>query len=354
MGRKIASHSASSRSRHLSAIDLYSGSGAVTEGLKSIGFEVLAAVDSDPVSCTTYRTNHESVLLYEQDIQRLSPEKVRADLNHKGSIDLLVVCAPCQPFSTQNKKRFQDDPRAMLVLESIKFIEEFQPTLVFFENVPGIAANGPIDRLRCGLRGLGYKLGEARVIDAADCGVAQRRERCIMVAAKEQERIDRFYSSIRKQDPQSVADLISHLPALNSGERDESDPLHFARRHHPITLERLKHIPKNGGSRSSLPPRLQLKCHKGRDGDFPDVYGRMKWDTVAPTLTTGCTDLTKGRYAHPRDDRAITLREAALLQSFPPEYKFRGNSGQIARQIGNAVPVEMIKALESSFRQALE
>jgi len=353
MSRKIASNNTSSRNCLLSAIDLYSGSGAVTEGLKRIGFDVLAAVDSDPVSCKTYRANHEGVLLYEQDIQQLSPADVRSDLCHRGSIDLLVVCAPCQPFSTHNKNRFQDDPRASLILQSVKFIEEFHPTLVFFENVPGITANGPIDQLRCELGNRGYKLGEARVIDAADCGVAQRRERCIMVAAKEQERIDRFYSSMQKQEPKSVADLIFHLPALNSGERDESDPLHFARRHHPITLERLKHIPKNGGSRSSLPPRLQLECHKGRDGDFSDVYGRMKWNDVAPTLTTGCTDLTKGRYAHPRDDRAITLREAALLQSFPPEYKFRGNSGQIARQIGNAVPVEMIKALEPSFRQAL-
>ncbi|NTV94911.1 MAG: DNA cytosine methyltransferase [Thiobacillus sp.] len=338
----------------LTAIDLYSGSGAVTEGLKHIGFNVLAAVDSDPVSCKTYRANHEKVHLYERDIREVSPADIRKDIRHKGNISLLIVCAPCQPFSTQNKKRFQDDPRAALVLQAIKFIKEFSPSLVFFENVPGIAANGPIDQLRRDLHTFGYSLGELRVIDAADCGVAQRRERCIMVAAKEQERIDLFYASIRSCESRNVADLIGHLPSLGSGERDASDPLHFARRHHQITLERLKHIPKNGGSRSSLPKRLQLKCHKGRDGDFPDVYGRMKWDDVAPTLTTGCTDLTKGRYVHPRDDRAITLREAALLQSFPPEYKFCGNSGQIARQIGNAVPVEMIKALELPFRRALE
>jgi DNA (cytosine-5)-methyltransferase 1 len=353
MSQKKDSRNTSSGDWPLSAIDLYSGSGAVTEGLKRIGFDVLAAVDSDSVSCKTYRTNHADVLLYEKDIQGLSPVEVRTDLCHKDDIDLLVVCAPCQPFSTYNKKRLQDDPRASLVLQSVKFIKEFQPTLVFFENVPGIAANGPIDQLCCDLGRLGYKLGEPRVINAADCGVAQRRERCIMVAAQEQERIDLFYSSIRICKPKCVADLIRHLPALSSGQRDALDPLHFARRHHPITLERLKHIPKNGGSRSSLPPNLQLKCHNGRDRDFPDVYGRMKWDDVAPTLTTGCTDLTKGRYAHPRDDRAITLREAALLQSFPSEYKFFGNSGQIARQIGNAVPVEMIKALGVSFRQAL-
>lgn len=338
----------------LTAIDLYSGSGAVTEGLKRIGIDVLAAIDSDPVSCETYRANHGTVRLYEQDILKIVPSEVRKDIRHKGNISLLVVCAPCQPFSTQNKKRFQDDPRANLVLQAIKFIREFSPSLVFFENVPGIAANGPLVQLRHDLDTLGYSLGEPRVIDAADCGVAQRRERCIMVAARDQKRIDLFYSSISAFERKNVADLIAHLPSLSSGERDASDPLHFARKHHPITLERLKHIPKNGGSRSSLPSRLQLQCHLGRDGDFPDVYGRMKWNDVAPTLTTGCTDLTKGRYVHPRDDRAISLREAALLQSFPPGYKFFGNSGQIARQIGNAVPVDMIKALELPFRRALE
>lgn len=354
MIRKTATVTASTANSHLTAIDLYSGSGAVTEGLRRIGFNVLAAVDSDPLCCRTYRANHKSVHLYEGDIQRVVPAKIRKHISYRGSIDLLVVCAPCQPFSTQNKKRFQDDPRAALILQSIKFIKEFSPSLVFFENVPGIAVNGPLDQLRRDLARHGYTLGDPRVIDAADCGVAQRRERCIMVAAKEPKRIDLFYSSIRARSSKSVADAIRHLPALNSGDRDPSDPLHFARQHHPITLERLKHIPKNGGSRSSLPPQLQLECHKGRDGDFPDVYGRMKWENVAPTLTTGCTDLTKGRYAHPRDDRAITLREAALLQSFPRSYHFYGNSGQIARQIGNAVPVDMITALENPFRRALE
>lgn len=131
MSRKIASENASSENRPFTAIDLYSGSGAVTEGLKRIGFAVLAAVDSEPISCKTYRANHEGVILYEQDINVLPPAKVRADLCYKGNIDLLVVCAPCQPFSTHNKKRFQYDPRSSLILQSVKFIDEFQPKLVF-------------------------------------------------------------------------------------------------------------------------------------------------------------------------------------------------------------------------------
>ena len=113
------------------------------------------------------------------------------------------------------------------------------------------------------------------------------------------------------------------------------------------------HIPKDGGSRFSLPPELELKCHKNKKG-YPDVYGRMKWDDVAPTLTTGCTDITRGRFAHPRDDRAITLREAALLQTFPVNYKFAGNSSQIAAQIGNAVPVKMVEAIAINLHKFIE
>lgn len=339
--------------KRLTAIDLFCGSGAVTEGLSAEGIQVLAAVDSDPVCCGTYRANHAEVCLFECDIRELDAVTVRAKLSFPGPIDLLVVCAPCQPFSTQNRNRGAYDSRADLVLQSLKFIAEFVPTLVFFENVPGIASIGPIEHLRQSLASLGYVLGQPKVLDAAKYGVAQRRARCIMVAAKDGSRLAQFSSALDKKPPRTVADVIGHLPALKSGERDPSDPLHFARKHQKITLERLQYIPKDGGSRSSLPPHLQLLCHKGRDGDFPDVYGRMKWAAVAPTLTTGCTDLTKGRYVHPRDDRAITLREAALLQSFPPDYKFCGNGSQIARQIGNAVPVGLVRSLASAFRNSL-
>jgi DNA (cytosine-5)-methyltransferase 1 len=147
----------------------------------------------------------------------------------------------------------------------------------------------------------------------------------------------------------TVEQAIGKLCPLKSGEKDPNDPLHYASKHLPLALERLKHIPKNGGSRFSLPAELELNCHKNHDG-HGDVYGRMCWQDVAPTLTTGCTDVTRGRFAHPRDDRAITLREAAILQSFPRNYKFRGNKSQITAQIGNAVPVELVKALAPTLR----
>lgn len=340
-------------SRKITAIDIYCGSGAVTEGLKAEGVSVLAAVDNDPIACETYRLNHPEVHLFESDIRKLKPTELRKLIDYNRRLDLLIVCAPCQPFSSQNRKRSTDDPRADLVLESLKFVKEFKPEVVFFENVPGIAISGPLQSLRQKLANLGYLLGNPRTLDAAECGVPQRRERCIMIAARSQEGIDTFYGSIRPQPAVTVRHAIGGLSQLSSGERDPDDPLHFARNHQPIVLQRMQHIPKDGGSRLSLPPELELECHKGRKNDFPDVYGRMRWDDVAPTLTTGCTDVTKGRYAHPRDNRAITLREAALLQSFPLHYRFFGNSGQIARQIGNAVPVNMIRTLAPPLKRCL-
>ena len=151
----------------------------------------------------------------------------------------------------------------------------------------------------------------------------------------------------------TVRAAIEDLKPLSSGEADLNDELHFARDHRSVVLERLKHIPQDGGSRDSLPYELQLECHKGHKG-HPDVYGRMAWDAVAPTLTTGCTDLTRGRFGHPRDDRAVTLREAARLQTFPDKYRFLGNSKEIASQIGNAVPVKFIEHLAPTLRSLLD
>jgi DNA (cytosine-5)-methyltransferase 1 len=268
-----------------------------------------------------------------------------------GTVDLLIVCAPCQPFSSQNrahKDALTADHRAGLLLQCVKFAKALKPKVLLFENVSGLAAphnNVLLQQLRSELAAEGYLLSNPRRIDAADLGVPQRRVRCVMVAGRTPEAIEQFETAVLEPASMTVEEAIGHLPPLNSGERSETDPLHFARTHQEIVLERLRHIGKNGGSRSDLPKHLQLACHEGRTKSFSDVYGRMRWEDVAPTLTTGCTDVTKGRYTHPEQDRAITLREAALLQTFPPEYRFHGNAAQVARQIGNAVPVRMLEAL---------
>lgn len=332
------------------AIDLFCGCGGVTEGLKQAGFKVVAAVDNDPICCQTYRLNHPEVNLLEKDICKTSARSLKLILG-KRKLDLLVVCAPCQPFSSLNKSK-KSDERVYLILQSVRFTKALKPKYVLFENVPGITKNSSvIDRLKLEFTKLGYILSEPKQVDAADYGVPQRRVRCVIVASRK-----KMVSLPPPTTPTghriTVRDAIGNLPP--AGFVNSKDSLHVCRKHSKITIERLQHISHDGGSRDELPDQLKLSCHKKLDQTdgvthYCDVYGRMRWDTVAPTLTTGCTDVTKGRYAHPVFDRAITLREAALLQTFPPNYHFYGNSGQIARQIGNAVPVNLAKNLALIF-----
>lgn len=333
-------------------VDLFCGSGAVTLGLKNAGFRVVCAVDFDPIACATYRANHPEVELIEEDIKKVEPSVFSAV--RPGNLDLLMVCAPCQPFSNRNNNRSNKDLRIGLVLESLRFVDAFQPEMVFFENVPGLGKQPVFKKLAKGLSALGYMLSEPRHVDAADLGVPQRRQRMILVAAKE-ESILQEATALSFTARRSVRATIENLPVPPIGASAvNGDVLHFSRLHAAITMERLEHIPSDGGSRASLPERLQLACHKNRDSNsFSDSYGRMKWDDVAPTLTTGCTDLTKGRYAHPEQNRSITLREAARLQSFPDDYLFKGNASQIATQIGNAVPPQMMFGIAQTLHAAL-
>ncbi len=332
------------------AIDLFCGCGGVTEGLKQAGFTVVAAVDNDPICCQTYRLNHPEVDLLEKDICKTSARSLKTILG-KRKLDLLVVCAPCQPFSSLNKSN-KPDERIYLILQSIRFAKALKPQYVLFENVPGITKNSiVINQLKSEFAKLGYKLSEPKQVDAADYSVPQRRVRCVIVASRKKP-VDLPPPITPTGHRITVRDTIENLPA--AGYSNPKDPLHVCRKHSKTTVDRLRHISHDGGSRDELPTYLILPCHKklndaGEVTHYCDVYGRMRWDTVAPTLTTGCTDVTKGRYAHPVFDRAITLREAALLQTFPKNYRFYGNSGQIARQIGNAVPVNLAKNLASIF-----
>ncbi|HWW58833.1 MAG TPA: DNA cytosine methyltransferase [Sphingopyxis sp.] len=336
------------------AVDLFCGSGGVTLGLKAKQWKVLAAVDFDPIAAATYRENHPEVEFVEADIREKDTIRRLKRAIGGETVDLLVICAPCQPFSSQNRKR-GSDPREQLLIHSLAAVKIIKPKLIFFENVPGLV--GPsyravVEELRNGLNVLGYAVTDPLLKDAAAYGVPQRRKRCIMVAARGAAALERFLSTNLTCAQKTVADAIGKLPALGNGQADPKDKLHRARSHSEIALRRLAAIPKNGGSRKSLPPELELACHRGQSG-FPDVYGRMKWEAVAPTLTTGCTDITRGRFAHPFYDRAITLREAARLQTFPDNYVFFGNSSQISTQIGNAVPPDMISTLTKAFETAL-
>lgn len=350
-GRKMAQ----SRNKNWpTAVDLFAGCGGVTEALKRKHFRIVAAVDNDPIACTTYRKNHPSVRLYENDIRDVSPWSIRNKLLNRRNLDLLVVCAPCQPFSSQGRRDKNDD-RVWLIHSAVRFARVLRPKLILFENVPGLASPKfarILNKLRDGLLDIGYHVGAPEMVDAADYAVPQRRQRCILLA-KRGKLPPTLPQPITPSDNRiTVRQALGELKSLCSGENDENDTLHFARNHQPIALKRLSLISKNGGSRFDLPDDLVLPCHKGHSG-HPDVYGRMSWDDVAPTLTTGCTDITKGRYAHPEDDRAITLREAARLQTFRDDYRFEGTPRQIAVQIGNAVPVRLIEELCPTLREGI-
>lgn len=343
-----------SRRRWPTAVDLFCGCGGVTTALKQRHFRVVAAVDHDTVACETYRANHPTVNLHEQDCGEVEPAEIRASLNG-DDLDLLVVCAPCQPFSSQTRASGPDN-RANLVLETVRFAKVLNPAVILIENVPGLvrAENGhTLRHLRFDLAQAGYKSSDPLIVDAQDYGVPQRRRRFLMLAAKGSSPPRLPPPTTPSTERVTVRETIEHYTPLESGEGDPHDPLHRARNHQEIALRRLRQIPKDGGDRKSLPPELELGCHKGYRG-HPDVYGRMAWDDVAPTLTTGCTDVTRGRFAHPRDDRGITLREAAALQTFPDSYLFKGNHGQIASQIGNAVPPRLVWNLVPGIRASIK
>ncbi len=334
-------------------VDLFSGSGAATSALKAAHFRVVAAVDSDPEACATYRLNHRSVRLYENDIRSLAAARIKKECLGDNPLDLMVICAPCQPFSNQNQKR-EGDARARLLIDATRFVRALKPRVILVENVPGIAAVRNIGLIEEFMDGCGsaYRFGEPHLVDAADYSTPQRRRRCLMMATRGGPPPALPEPTTPDGSRLHVRDAIFALRRLSSGEADPHDRLHAARKHKPIALTRMSMIKKDGGTRFDLPENLTLDCHKGKKG-FPDVYGRMAWDDVSPTLTTGCTDLTKGRYGHPEDDRAITPREAALLQTFPPDYKFAGPPKTVATQIGNAVPPALFRAIAPSIREAL-
>ena len=333
------------------AIDLFCGSGAVSAAIKANGYRVVAAVDFSAGCERTYKLNHPEVRFRRRDIRDLRPHELAVAIPAGRHLDLMAVCAPCQPFSSQNRRRGSHDLRVPLILESVRIARALKPRLIIFENVPGIVGSPIFQDLKRRLAAAGYTLGNPERVDAADYGVPQRRVRCIVAAVRGSTVVRDFIGRADRTTGITVRQALRGLQPLTSGQSDGRDPLHVSRVHQEITLRRLAKIPKDGGSRASLPLDLQLACHRDRNpGDFCDVYGRMRWDDVAPTLTTGCTDVTRGRYAHPEQDRAITLREAARLQTFADSYRFVGSKKEIAEQIGNAVPFEMIRRVVSALR----
>lgn len=340
-----------SKVKKLSAIDLFSGCGGLTVGLKQAGFRVLAAIEIDRKAQETYAANHRDVSLIRQDIRKVSGKELLKKLNLKfGELDLLAGCPPCQGFSmmrTRNQKSSVSDHRNDLIHEFSRLIEALSPKTIMLENVPGLSADVRFSQFCRKLKRLGYKHSFG-VHDAADYGLPQRRKRLLLLASKVDVPILPQPDSIRS----TVRATFHNLPKAGLS----GDPLHdLPERRSAHVQEIIRNIPQDGGSRAQLPQELMLECHKRSDG-FRDVYGRMSWDDVAPTITGGCFNPSKGRFLHPEEDRCITLREASLLQGFPSKYRFDVTHGKesIALMIGNALPPPFIKAHACALNRHLK
>lgn len=341
------------KEKKLLAIDLFSGCGGLTLGLKQAGFNVIGAIEIEMTAAETYTKNHPEVLLWQKDIQKIKGSEILKSLGiKKGELDLLAGCPPCQGFSsmrTRNGKLKIEDARNDLIFDYLRLVKELSPKTIMMENVPALINDRRMVIFKETLRKMGYDLnGTPLILDTADYAVPQRRRRMILVSSKI------GHIKLAKSEPQrvSVHDAIGHLPQPgNSG-----DLLHDIKETRaPHIMEMIKKIPINGGSRGDLPRKYHLPCHKRLPDGFKDVYGRMSWDDVAPTITSGCTSPSKGRFLHPFQNRAITLREAALLQTFPKDYYFslQKGKGGVALMIGNALPPTFIKKQALAIKNSL-
>jgi len=334
----------------LTAVDLFSGCGGLSLGLAQAGFIVAAAVEIDRKAQETYKLNHPNVRLYNQDIRTIEPDQLMKEAGMKaGDLDLLAGCPPCQGFSrlrTKNKETAVADPRNSLVTEFARFVKVLLPKTIMMENVPALANDIGFSRVRKQLQDLGYEV-VVQVLDAADYMVPQRRKRLIMLAS----RVHKPQLAVKANHRMTVREAFACVDAPST----TKDKLHAMRENRSLAVRNLiARIPKNGGSRSDLGWDKQLACHQRTNG-FRDVYGRMAWNEVSPTITSGCHNPSKGRFLHPSYNRTITLREAALLQGFPKNYAFDLSHGKesIALMIGNALPPPFIRAHASTLYAAL-
>lgn len=315
------------------------------------GFRVIGAVEIDDLAAKTYKANHTTVKVWRKDIRELSLRKVKQQLKlRRGDLDLLAGCPPCQGFSTMrslNGKRSVEDERNNLIFQFLRFVCELLPKTIMMENVPGLRDDQRYASFLAALRALGYEHIDEGVRNAKFYGVPQSRRRLILMAS----RVAPVSAPARDEQMKTVRQFIENLPPAGTSK----DPAHdLPERRSDKVKKLISLIPKDGGSRSQLPKDLQLDCHKKCDG-FKDVYGRLSWDKVSTTITGGCFNPSKGRFLHPQEDRCITLREAALLQSFPRNYRFPNVSKkqEVALMIGNALPPEMIKRFATAVRMAV-
>jgi DNA (cytosine-5)-methyltransferase 1 len=339
----------SSRKIKIKAVDLFCGVGGLTHGLLRGGVEVVAGVDLDAYCRFAYEMNNPAKFIQE-DINRLGSGRIK-ELLSSAEFSLLAGCAPCQPFSTygRSKSSRKRESDWELVASFGRLIKQVRPHFVTMENVPQLERHPVFTEFLNCLEGY-HKTW--RIIDCASLAIPQTRKRLVLLASRLGS--DELSLNFDQASVATVRETIACLPPLAAGQADPNDPLHIACKLSDLNLKRVK-ASKPGGTWRDWHPSLRAKCHRRQTGEtYPSVYGRMEWDQPSPTITTQCFGYGNGRFGHPAQHRAITLREAAMLQTFPSDYQFvpPGEAAKfslLGRLIGNAVPVRLGEVIGKVF-----
>ncbi|MCQ8181007.1 DNA cytosine methyltransferase [Methylomonas sp. SURF-1] len=339
---------------NLACVDLFCGAGGLTHGFTLEGIPVVAGIDLDPACRFPYETNNTAKFL-ERDISQVTANEIN-QLFGNSELKILAGCAPCQPFSTYAQRYESDgiDGKWGLLYQFGRLVRESHPDVITMENVPTVVRHQVFHDFVAELKDLGYHVWYD-VIDSSLYGVPQSRRRMVLLASK--------FGEIRMIEPthpkpKTVEQVIGGLPPIEAGQAHRDDKLHIASTLTEKNLRRIR-ISKPGGTWRDWPEHLRADCHKSKTGKtYPSVYGRMEWNKPAPTMTTQCYGFGNGRFGHPEQDRAISLREAAILQSFPENYSFLPEGAKVSfkalgRMIGNAVPVELGRAIAKSITHHL-
>jgi len=334
----------------LLSIDLFSGVGGLTQGLKKAGFKTTYALEIDEIASKAYKLNHRRTKVITEDIRKVDIQEIKAGLDGK-TIHLLAGCPPCQGFSSirrLNKPEPVEDERNSLIKEYVRFVKELMPYTFMMENVPGLALDSSFECALKELEEAGYYKPDWKVVNVKEYGVPQSRKRLVLVGSRLAPL--KIAEPIKKR--KTVRETIESMPLPENSD----DLLHKIFPAHTETIYNLiKDIPKDGGSRKDLGESRQLKCHQKDNIGFNDVYGRLRWDDYSTTITGGCLNPSKGRFLHPEQDRCISAREASMLQTFPKNYKFPIDAprGKIALMIGNALPPEFSKIQALNIKKHL-
>ena len=344
----------------IKAVDFFCGVGGVTRGLLDAGIDVICGVDNDSTAKQAFeqnniRPNGQHVEFLERDINHLSFKDISLRLKVEKYDRLIFVgCAPCQPFTNINTAKDKTRNQISYLLRFADFVEHFKPDFLFIENVPGITApkyGNILGIFEKRLRTLGYLSADINV-NAKNYGIPQNRNRRILIASKHGP--VSFPSPTHGQgklDYVTIYDVLKRhrLALLAAGESDDTDSLHRAASLNKTNLWRIRNTCKDGGGRDRWMKKKPVECFKRHKHSYKDVYNRMYWKRPAPTITTRFNSLSNGRFGHPDEDRAISLREGALFQTFPIGYKFYGSMVNITKHIGNAVPVKLAKIFGLHF-----